>query len=109
MAIRGPVPVVLEPILKLEIEIPDTNTGDIIGDISARRGHVLGMTPAAENGYTTVQVEVPESEVQRYATDLRSVTQGRGTFTREFVRYQEVPANIQAKLVAEAAQRREQR
>ncbi len=102
-------PVVLEPILKLEIEIPDTNTGDIIGDISARRGHVLGMTPAAENGYTTVQVEVPESEVQRYATDLRSVTQGRGTFTREFVRYQEAPANIQAKLVAEAARRREQR
>ncbi len=102
-------PVILEPILKLEIDIPDANTGDIIGDISSRRGHVLGMTPSGENGYTTVEVEVPESEVQRYATDLRSVTQGRGTFTREFVRYQEAPPNIQAKLVAEAAQRRERR
>ena len=99
-------PVVLEPIVKLAITIPDANTGDVIGDISARRGHVLGMTPADEEGHTTVEVEAPEAEVQRYATDLRSMTQGRGTFTREFARYQEVPSNIQEKLVAEAAQRR---
>ena len=87
----------------------DPDTGDIIGDISGRRGQVLGMTPSDQDGNTIVEVEVPESEVQRYATDLRSVTQGRGTFKREFVRYQEVPPNTQAKLVAEAAQRRDQR
>lgn len=83
-------------------------SGDVIGDISSRRGHVLGMEPADDNGFTTVEVEVPEAEVQRYATDLRSMTQGRGTFTRVFVRHQEVPPNVQEKLVAEAAQRREQ-
>ncbi len=96
-------PVILEPIVKLAIEIPDLNTGDVIGDISARRGHVLGMNPADYDGATIVEVEVPKAEVQRYATDLRSITQGRGQFTSEFVRYQEVPPHVQDRLVAEAA------
>ncbi|MBM4437485.1 MAG: elongation factor G, partial [Actinobacteria bacterium] len=96
-------PVLLEPIIKLAITIPDAFTGDVIGDISGKRGHVLGMNAAAESGMTTVEVEVPEAEVQRYATDLRSITQGRGVFTRAFVRYQEVPGNVQEKLVAQAA------
>ena len=96
-------PVILEPIVKLAIEIPDLNTGDVIGDISARRGHVLGMNPADYDGASIVEVEVPKAEVQRYATDLRSITQGRGLFTSEFVRYQEVPPHVQDRLVAEAA------
>ncbi len=105
---RKASPVILEPILKLAITIPDGNTGDVIGDISARRGHVLGMAPADDDGFTTVEVEVPEAEVQRYATDLRSMTQGRGAYTRAFVRLQEVPPNVQERLVAEAARRREE-
>ena len=96
-------PVILEPIVKLAIEIPDLNTGDVIGDISARRGHVLGMNPADYDGASIVEVEVPKAEVQRYATDLRSITQGRGQFTSEFVRYQEVPPHVQDRLVADAA------
>ena len=96
-------PVILEPIVKLAIEIPDVNTGDVIGDISARRGHVLGMNPADYDGASIVEVEVPKAEVQRYATDLRSITQGRGQFTSAFVRYQEVPPHVQDRLVAEAA------
>ncbi len=100
-------PVILEPIVKLAIVIPDGNTGDVIGDISARRGHVLGMNPAEVEGHSVVEVEVPEAEVQRYATDLRSMTQGRGQFTRAFVRYQEVPPHVQERLVAEAAAGRE--
>ncbi len=102
-------PVILEPILKLDILIPDTNTGDVIGDISSKRGHVLGMAPAeGEPGFSIVEVEAPEAEVQRYATDLRSITQGRGRFTREFVRYEEVPPNIQEQIVAMAARKREE-
>ena len=101
-------PVILEPILKLTIEIPEGNTGDVIGDISSRRGHVLGMTPSEQDGHTNVEVEAPEAEVQRYSTDLRSITQGRGQFTREFVRYQEVPPDVQQRLSAEAALQRQQ-
>ena len=102
-------PVILEPILKLEILIPDGNTGDVIGDISSKRGHVLGMAPAdGEPGFSIVEVEAPEAEVQRYATDLRSITQGRGRFTREFVRYEEAPPNIQEQIVAMAARKREE-
>ncbi len=100
-------PVIIEPIVKLAIVIPDGNTGDVIGDISARRGHVLGMNPAEDDGHSVVEVEVPEAEVQRFATDLRSMTQGRGQFTRAFVRYQEVPPHVQERLVAEAAAARE--
>lgn len=96
-------PVILEPIARLAIQIPDSNTGDVIGDISARRGHVLGMSPSGDHGTSIVEVEAPEAEVQRYATDLRSMTQGRGQFTRAFVRYQEVPPHVQARLIAEAA------
>ena len=101
-------PVILEPILKLDIMIPDGNTGDVIGDISSKRGHVLGMAPVeGEPGFSIVEVEAPEAEVQRYATDLRSITQGRGRFTREFVRYEEVPPNIQEQIVATAARQRD--
>ena len=100
-------PTILEPIMQLSIFIPEANTGDVIGDISSKRGHVLGMDPSKDEGFTTVEVEVPAAEVQRYATDLRSITQGRGHFTRKFVRYDEVPSNVQEQLAAQATQQQE--
>ena len=74
--------------------------GDIIGDMNRRRGRVLGMNPV-EDGQEVV-VEVPLSEIFKYATDLRAMTQGRGSFTKKFVRYEEVPANIAQKIIAAA-------
>lgn len=94
-------PVLLEPIVKMEITVPDENMGDIIGDLNRRRGRILGMTPV-ESGQQ-VDAEVPESEVMKYATDLRSMTRARGVFHSEVVRYEEMPANMAQKVI-DAAQ-----
>ena len=94
-------PTLLEPIGLMKVTIPDANLGDIMSDISSkRRGTVLGME--AEGGMQTVEAEVPMAEMGSYTIDLRSMTQGRGSFTVEFSRYEEVPANIQQKIIAEA-------
>ncbi|MCL1820771.1 MAG: elongation factor G [Oscillospiraceae bacterium] len=93
-------PVLLEPIGTLNVFIPDSYMGDIIGDLNKRRGRVMGMNPG-EDGYQIVEAEVPMSEMGSYAIDLRSMTQGRGSFTLEFQRYDETPANIQAKVIEE--------
>ena len=94
-------PVILEPIGALKVTIPDANMGDIMSDISSkRRGTVLGMT--AEGGMQTVEAEVPMAEMSSYAIDLRSMTQGRGSFTLDFVRYAEAPAAVQQKIIDEA-------
>ncbi|MBP3654469.1 MAG: elongation factor G [Oscillospiraceae bacterium] len=94
-------PTLLEPIGLMRVTIPDANLGDIMSDISSkRRGTVLGME--AEGGMQTVEAEVPMAEMGSYTIDLRSMTQGRGTFTVSFLRYEEVPANIQQKIIAEA-------
>ena len=94
-------PVILEPIGALKVTIPDANMGDIMSDIgSKRRGTVLGMT--AEGGMQTVEAEVPMAEMSSYAIDLRSMTQGRGSFTLDFVRYAEAPAAVQQKIIDEA-------
>ncbi len=87
-------PVILEPIGKLEVICPDSMMGDIIGDVNKRRGRVLGMNPAQKKGCQLVEAEVPMSEMNKYATDLRSMTQGRASFSLEFVRYEEAPANV---------------
>lgn len=89
-------PVLLEPIVNLTITVPDTFTGDIIGDLNSKRARVLGMTPA--NGVNVIQAQGPLAEVLRYAIDLRSITQGRGTFVTEFSHYEEVPAAIAQKV-----------
>lgn len=86
-------PVILEPINELHVTIPDTYTGDVMSDLTSKRAHVTGMVPG-ENGHSTIEAEVPAAEVQRYATDLRSITQGRGTFTTAFSHYQQVPAHL---------------
>ena len=95
-------PTILEPIGQLFVTIPDEYQGAIIGDInSKRRGAMMGSMPA-EDGMTTIEAEVPMAEMSTYTIDLRSMTQGAGTFTCKFVRYQEAPGNVQEKVIAEA-------
>ena len=94
-------PVIMEPIGLLKVTIPDANLGDIMSDIpSKRRGTMLGMN--AHDGMQVVEAEVPMAEMTTYAIDLRSMTQGRGSFTLEFIRYDETPANVQQKIIEEA-------
>ena len=92
-------PVLLEPIGKIKVYIPENVMGDVIGDINKRRGQIMGMGESDREGLNLVEAEVPENEMFKYATDLRSMSQGRGTFTFEFERYQEAPANIAAKII----------
>ncbi len=94
-------PVLLEPIGELKVFIPDSYMGDIIGDLNKRRGRVMGMNPG-EDGQQTVEAEVPMAEMHSYAIDLRSMTQGRGSFAFSFIRYDETPPNIQQKVIEDA-------
>lgn len=91
-------PQLLEPIMYVSILVPDGDTGDVMGDLNSKRARILGMNPEG-NGFTTVEVEAPQAEMLRYATDLRSQTQGRGTFTMRFDHYEIVPAHIVEKVV----------
>lgn len=102
-------PTLLEPIGELKVFIPDANMGDIIGDLNKRRGRVMGMNPDAENrGWQIVDAEVPVGEMSSYAIDLRSMTQGRGTYSLKFVRYEEVPQMNQAKIIEDAKKNEEE-
>ena len=94
-------PVLLEPIGNLKVYVPDSNTGDIIGDLNKRRGRVLGMNPA-NDGLQEIEADVPMSEMSDFATAIRSMTQGRGYFTFEFARYEQLPSNLEAKVIEEA-------
>ena len=91
--------VLLEPMMKVEIEVPDNFLGDVMGDISKRRGNIQGTT--LKNGVQLIRAEVPLAEMFGYATDLRSNTQGRGTFTMELSHYAEVPRNVAEKIIGE--------
>jgi len=90
-------PVLLEPIVKLRISVPEDAVGDVIGDLNSRRGHPLGMEPKA--GMTEIQAEVPMAEVLDYAPDLRAITGGRGDYTMDFERYEELPSHLAQKVV----------
>ena len=92
-------PVLLEPVMKVEVTMPEEYLGDVIGNINRRRGNIQGME--IRNGVQIVDSIIPLSEMFGYATDLRSTTQGRGNFTMQFAHYEEVPASIAAKFVAE--------
>ncbi len=94
-------PVILEPIGSLKVTIPDSMMGDIMGDLNKRRGRIMGMTPD-DDGNQVVEAEVPMSEMMSYAIDLRSMTQGSGSFTFEFVRYEEAPATTQQAIIEAA-------
>ncbi len=89
-------PTILEPIAELKVFVPDTYTGDVIGDLNKRRGRVMGM------GGGVIEAEVPIGEMSSYAIDLRSMTQGRGSYSMKFVRYEEVPQMNQAKIIEDA-------
>ena len=99
-------PVLLEPVVKLSITVPDAYTGEVISDLNGKRGRILGMNP--DNGVTLIEAEVPLAEVQRYAQDLRSVSQGRGSYSMEFDHYDQVPANLEPKVIEDAKRAKEE-
>ena len=92
-------PILLEPIMNITITVPEDYTGDIIGDLNTKRAQLQGMNPS--NGMNVIQAQAPLAEIQRYAIDLKSITQGKGTFTMEFSHYQPVPLTNSQKVVAE--------
>ena len=100
-AMPNAMPTLLEPIGSLQVTIPDSYMGDVIGDLNKRRGRVMGMNPD-HDGNTVVEAEVPMAEMGTYAIDLRAMTQARGTFTMKFERYEEVPKANQQKIIDEA-------
>ena len=93
-------PVLLEPVVSLHVKVPDSYTGEVISDLNVKRGRILGMTP--DDGITQIDAEVPLAEIQRYAQDLRSVSHGKGTYTLEFNHYDQVPPNLEVKIIEDA-------
>ena len=94
-------PIILEPIHTLKAHVPNDNTGDVMGDVTKRRGRVLGMEPD-EDGLQMVMAEVPLSEMQNFTTVMRQMTQGRGWFTMEFARYENLPDMMVGAVVEQA-------
>ncbi len=103
--LEGAKPVLLEPIVSVEIEIPEAFMGDIIGDLNTKRGRVMGMEPSGKK--QVVKAQVPQAEMARYTIDLKSMTQGRGKFLMQFSHYEEVPAQYADKIIEKAKQERE--
>src|SRR5438876_1182228 len=91
-------PTLLEPVMTVTITVPEGNMGDVMSDINTKRGRVLGMAPIGD-GMQQITANVPQAEMLHYASDLRSITQGRGSFTMEFYQYEEVPPNVQQELI----------
>ncbi len=100
-------PIMLEPIMNLEIIVPGEFTGDIMGDISSRRGRIQGMEPSGKN-LQKINVKVPQSELYKYSSTIRSMTQGRGWFSQEFSHYETMPKENADKLIAESQHEKEQ-
>jgi elongation factor G len=86
-------PALLEPVHAVRVTVPDAFMGDVMSDLNGKRAHVSGVEPG-ENGESVIEAQVPAAELQRYATDLKSITQGRGSFTSQFDHYQQVPAHL---------------
>ncbi|PKM62495.1 MAG: elongation factor G, partial [Firmicutes bacterium HGW-Firmicutes-21] len=100
--------VILEPIGVLRVLIPDSMMGDIIGDLNKRRGRIMGTDQSDRKGYTVVVAEAPLAEMGTYAIQLRAMTQGRGSYSFEFARYEEAPSDVSAKVIAEAKKAQEE-
>jgi elongation factor G len=98
-------PVLLEPIMKVEIEVPSQYQGPVAGELTSRRG--LIVSTELKGAVALIEGEVPLAETFGYSTDLRSMTQGQGTFTMEFAKYRKVPANIQEEIIAEKKKRQQ--
>lgn len=96
-------PVLLEPIASLKVTVPDSYTGDIMGDLNKRRGRVLGMNPTG-SGKQVIEAEIPMSCLSGYCTDLRSMTGGRGSYEYVLARYEQAPADVQEKEVKARAE-----
>jgi elongation factor G len=92
-------PILLEPIMNIKVTVPEDYTGDIIGDLNTKRARVQGMNPGG--GLNVIEAQVPLAEIMRYAIDLKSITQGRGSYEAEFSHYEEVPAHVAQKIIAE--------
>jgi elongation factor G len=92
-------PILLEPIMNLKVTMPNDLTGDIISDLNTKRARVMGMNPQGD--VNNIEAQAPLAEIQRYAIDLKSMTQGRATYTMEFDHYEEVPAQITQKIIAQ--------
>jgi elongation factor G len=92
-------PVLLEPIVEVEVSVPEVFMGDVIGDLNSKRGKVLGME--TDGKYQRIRAHVPQSEMMRYAIDLKSLTQGRGSFSMEFLKYEEVPSRISETIISQ--------
>jgi elongation factor G len=99
-------PVLLEPVMYVEVTVPEQFMGDIMGDFNSRRGRILGMEPS--EGFQKIKANVPMTEMLKYSIDLRSMTQGRGSFTMKFDRYEEVPAHIAEQVIAAAKAEKEE-
>jgi len=106
-AVQKANPVILEPVLEIEVTVPEEYMGDVIGDLNSRRGQILGMDRAGK--YQKIKAYVPDGEMYKYSTQLRSITQGKGTFTQKFAYYQEMPREIQDKMVEKRAEEKEER
>jgi elongation factor G len=98
-------PVLLEPIMELEVTVPDEAVGAVNGDLNSRRGRLHGMEPSS--GLTTIRAEVPMAELLSYAQSLTSMTGGRGDYSMHFLRYEEVPAHVAQKVIEDAKKARE--
>jgi elongation factor G len=97
LCVKDASPVLLEPIMNVRVVVPEANMGDILGDLNTRRARVQGMD--SEKGHSVVTAQVPLAEIQRYTTDLRSLTGGRGVFTMEFSHYEVVPTHIAQEVI----------
>ena len=91
-------PILLEPIMNIEVTVPEDYTGDIIGDMNTKRARVQGMNPGG--GFNVIEAQVPQAEILRYSIDLKSITQGRGSYKSSFSHYEEVPAHVTEKIIA---------
>jgi elongation factor G len=91
---RKATPILLEPIMAVEVEMPEEKMGDVMGDLSSRRGTIQGMDDIAGGGGKVIRAEVPLAEMFGYSTTLRSLTQGRATYTMEFKHYAEAPKSV---------------
>ncbi len=105
--IKNANPVLLEPVMLVTVIVPDSYSGDIIGDLNSKRAKIHGMTPQGD-GTTIIKAEVPQSEMLKYATDLRSMTQGKGAFTTEFDHYENVPQHLTQRIVEETQREKEE-
>ena len=98
--------VILEPIMSVEVKVSEEYMGDVMGDLSGRRGKIQGMDPQGK--FNVIRAQVPLAELYRYSTHLRSMTQGRGTHKREFSHYEEAPHDVAQKIIEEAKKEKEQ-